>query len=143
MPDRTVRFAIGGLGILAAAFGFRWLWDERLYIKTVNFAEWLIGGVLLQDVVIANVLLLIGWLVTKALPAHIRGFVHGGLIVIALSGSMAFFVIWRQGTASSPGLALLSQNYVTNFAIIIAVVVAGAALFYATSLRTIRKSRPN
>lgn len=141
MPDRTVRFAIGGLGILAAVFGLRLLWDERPYIKKVNFAEWLIGGVLLQDIVIANVLLLIGWLVTKALPAHIRGFAHGALIVIALSGSMAFFVIWRQGTASSPALALLSQNYVANFAIIVAVVVVGAALLYAASLRNIRKSR--
>lgn len=141
MPDRAVRFTIGGVGILVAAFGFRLLWDYRPYIKKVNFAEWLIGGVLLHDIIIANVLLLIGWVLLKALPARIRGFVQSALVVIGLTGSMAFFVIWRQGTATSPGLALLEQNYVLNYAIIVAVVVVVTGAWYAASLLSIRKSR--
>lgn len=141
MPDRAARFIIGGVGILVAAFGFRLLWGYLPYIKKINFAEWLIGGVLLHDIVIANVLLLIGWVLVKALPARIRGFAQGALVVIGLTGSMAFFVIWRQGTASSPGLALLEQNYVTNYAIIVAVVVVVTGAWYAASLLSIRKSR--
>ncbi|MBO1756416.1 hypothetical protein [Allobranchiibius sp. CTAmp26] len=142
MFERVTRGGIGVLGILAAAWGLHLLWVDRPYIKTLNFGEWLISGILLHDLIIANVVLLVGWLLAKLLPPHLRGFVQGALTVIALVGSMAFFVIWRQGTASSPALALLRQNYVANFGIIAAAVVVCTAVLYAFSLRTIRKSRP-
>lgn len=142
MAERVARACIGTLGVLAAAWGLRLLWLDRPYIMKVNFGEWLISGILLHDLIIANVVLLVGWLLAKLLPPHLRGFVQGALVVIALVGSMAFFVIWRQGTSSSPSLALLRQNYVANFGIIAAAVVVCTAVLYALSLRTMRKSRP-
>ena len=142
MFERVIRGGLGVLGILAAAWGLHLLWVDRPYIKTLNFGEWLISGVLLHDLIIANVVLLVGWLLAKLLPPHLRGYVQGALVVIALVGSVAFFVIWRQGTASSPALALLRQDYEANFGIIAAVVVVCTALLYALSLRTMRKSRP-
>ena len=96
---------------------------------------------LLHDLIIANVVLLVGWLLAKLLPPHLRGFVQGGLTVIALVGSVAFFVIWRQGTSSSPSLSLLQQNYLANYGIIAAVVAVCTAVLYVASLRTMRKSR--
>ena len=141
MPERIARGGIGLLGILAAAWGLRLLWVDRPYIMKVNFGEWLISGVLLHDLIIANVVLLVGWLLAKLLPPHLRGFVQGGLTVIALVGSVAFFVIWRQGTSSSPSLSLLQQNYLANYGIIAAVVAVCTAALYLASLRTIRKSR--
>ncbi|NYJ75774.1 hypothetical protein [Allobranchiibius huperziae] len=142
MPERIVRGALGVLGMAAAVWGLHLLWVDRPYIKTLNFGEWLISGILLHDLIIANVVLLVGWLLAKLLPPHLRGFVQGALLVIALVGSVAFFVVWRQGTASSPSLALLRQNYVANFGIIAAVVVVCTAVLYVLSLRTMRKSRP-
>lgn len=142
MVERLTRYTIGALGVLAALWGVRGLWQIRAGIKWVNFAEWTVGGVLLHDIVIANVVVLVGWVLSRLLPPHARGFVQGGLVVLATVGSFAAFVIWRQGTAYTPTLALLTADYLLNFGIIVAVVVVVTALLYAVSLRSIRKSRP-
>lgn len=141
MVERGIRYAVAALGVLAAAYGLCGLWKIRAGIHKVNFAEWLLGGVLLHDLIIATVVFLVGLVLSRTLPPHLRGYVQGGLIVIGLTGGFAFFLIWRQGTSHSPALALLQQNYQLNYAIIVAVVVVCTAGLYAISLRTIRKSR--
>lgn len=141
MVERATRVGIGVLGLLAAAWGLRLMWKQRPSLHTVNFFEWLIGGVLLHDLILASVVVVVGWLLARLLPPHLRGFVQAGHVVIALTGSMAFFVIWRQGTSTKPSLALLQQNYLANFAIIVGLVVVCTGVLYAASLRSIRKSR--
>ncbi len=117
------------------------MWKQWPRLPRINFFEWLIGGVLLHDLILASIVVLVGWLLARLLPPHVRGFVQGALVVIALTGSMGFFVIWRQGTSAQPSLALLQQNYLANFGIIVAIVVVCTVVLYAFSLRSIRKSR--
>lgn len=137
------RYGIGVLGLVAGLWGLWLLWVESQYIDKVNFVAWLAGGLIVSDVIIANVLLAAGWLLTKVLPPHLRGYVQGALVVIALVGSAAFFMILRQGTfEGAPSKALLQQNYVANFGIIAFAVVVCAAVLYAISLVSMRKSRP-
>ncbi len=141
MGERVTRGVLGVAGVLLAAWGLRLLWLDRPYIKKINFGEWLIGGVLIHDLLIANVVVLVGWLLAKLLPPRGRGYVQAALIVMALTGSFAAFVWWRQGVSNSPSLALLQQNYLRNYLAICAVVAAGTALLYAVSLVRDRKSR--
>ncbi len=143
MLERASRYAIGALGVLVGLWGLWLMWKESPYIDKINFGTWLIGGVLLHDLIIASVVWFIGWLLAKTLPPHIRGFAQGALVVLALTGSVAFFMVWRQGEfANQPSKALLQQDYVANFGIIAAAVVVCTAVLYTVSLFNMRKSRP-
>ena len=98
-------------------------------------ATWLVGGVLLHDLVLVPAVAVVGWLVTRAVPAGARPVVRGGLLVGAVLTLVALPVLTGRGGAGNPSSTPL--DYPRNLALILlAVAVLTAVLAAARVVRS-------
>ena len=130
--DRVVRYLIGGIGIATIAYGVTRILQDPTSTKPLGLAKWLIGALLLHDLLIAPLVLGVGWIVSRVVPGRARPLVQGGLITGALISVIAVVLINREGKTSSPALALLTQNYLVNLLILLAIVAAVCGIGYAS-----------
>ena len=126
---RSLRLAIGALGVAAGLFG---VWSLRAVDRSdwPSLLSYLVGGVLVHDVVLAPVVVGLGvltvWLVPAAwrAPMVVAMVVWGGLTVMAVP------VLGRFG-ALPDNPTLLDRPYLATWAVgtllvLVAVTVAGA-----------------
>lgn len=86
------------------------------------------GGLLLaHDLVLAPVVAVVGWILTRLLPSWARPIVQGGLVVAAVVVITAVPVVLRQG---APGNfdSLLPLDYRANLIKVLAAVAVGTVL---------------
>ncbi|CAN5384618.1 hypothetical protein BH10ACT8_BH10ACT8_21860 [soil metagenome] len=139
--DGIIRLALGTVGVLVIGYGALRIFQQSRYTHPFKLGEWLIGSLLVHDVIIAPVVLGIGALLTRFVPSRPRAFIQGGLITAGLVSALGVILIKRQGKTASPALALLQQNYTRNLLILLGLIALVTAASYAASV--LRSNRRN
>jgi hypothetical protein len=125
--------AVVGWG--AIGWGLRGIFQHSLDTRPANLAKFVVGGALLHDLLVAPVLIVVGVLVTRAVPGRARAVVQGAL---AISGVVALFsypLVRAYGLAANNPTSL-PHNYTANLLIVLGVVWAVAAGLVIARLRT-------
>lgn len=136
-----VRWALGGLGVLVAAYG-AWLALSRQDLdQLLDLALWLAGGVVLHDLVLAPLVLLFALALRRTPPAWHRP-ATWALVVVGSLSLLAVPVLGRFG-ARSDNPTLLDRPYLTSWLVlvvltVVAVLVAGLVAGRLAS----RRARP-
>ena len=141
------RLLIGAIGAGLLGYGILRILTDAKDTKPVALAKWLLAAVLVHDVLIAPVVIGIGWLLARFVPARARRYLQAGLICGGLVSALGVLLIWRQGKTGAASLALLQQDYRRNLLILLAVVAAGCLAGYLAELFRLRwpnwrKTRP-
>mgnify|MGYP000450998850 CR=1 FL=1 len=87
------------VGWAVIGWGVYGIFSNSLDTRPANLAKFVVGGALLHDLLVAPVLILVGVLIARAVPARVRGPVQAALVV---SGIVALFSwplvrAWRFG----------------------------------------------
>jgi hypothetical protein len=133
------RVLLGGCGVAVAAYG-GWLLWQRPDDQLVGAGTWLVGGVILHDGVLAPIVLLLGLLAARTLPAGWRGAAAGGLVVLGSVTLVAVPVLGRFG-ARPDNPTLLDRNYAAGWVVIAAGTAAGVVLAAYLGRRRERRHR--
>lgn len=107
-------------------YGLRGLFHHHLDTRPANLAKFTIGGAVIHDLIFAPLVLAAGVIISRAVPAAIRGVVQAALIV---SGSLVLFsypLVRGYGRAAH-NPSSLPHDYGVNLAIVLAAVWAVAA----------------
>jgi hypothetical protein len=121
-------------------------WGAYLFVEAVpdldrrgQLLAWIVGADLAHDLVIAPLLLLVGWLCTRWVPPTVRAPVQAGLIASAAVLAVGWLPLMR--SADHAGNATIQPlDYTTAVATALAIVWIGAAAWAATRWR--RAGRP-
>lgn len=117
-----VRWGLGGLGILVAAYG-AWLAVSRQDLdQLLNLGLWLVGGVVLHDLVLAPVVLLLALALRRTPPGWHRPATIA-LIVVGSLSLLAVPVLGRFG-ARPDNPTLLDRPYLASWLVLVALTVA-------------------
>jgi hypothetical protein len=139
--DLVTRGVLGAVGVLGIGYGVVRIFTDAKDTKPLAMLKWLIGSLLVHDVIIAPAVIGIGWLLGRYLAPRPRKYVQAALITGGLVSAIGVLLIWRQGKTSAQSLALLQQNYTVNLLILLAIVAAGYALAYLIEVS--RSNRTN
>ena len=137
----AARVVIGAVGVGAVAFGAIGILSHPDMAHPLGLGRWLIGALLIHDVLIAPLVLAVGWLLNRVVPRRARPFVQGALITAGLVSVLGVLLIWRQGTASARSLTLLDQNYVANLGLLLVLIAATTALAYLIAVSRTRRMK--
>lgn len=128
------RLLLGAVGAGTMLYGIERLWLSHEAGDPVRVVEWLAGAVILHDFGIAPFVVIVGFLLTRAVPGWARGIVQGALLVAGTVLVIAIPLIVKP-VPSIP--TVLPLDYRRNLAIVLGAIVVGAALLIA--LRGIRR----
>jgi hypothetical protein len=135
---RVVRALLVAAGVACGLWGM-WLMRDFTREQLTSEAFWLAGGVVLHDLVLAPVVVAIGFGASRVLPAHVR------------SGAATAFLVWGtltvtflpvlSGQGGKPGNdTILGRPYVLSWVVLTAVLVACAVLSGVWRRRQARSS---
>lgn len=128
-----LRILLGAIGVTAIGYGVLRILTDAKDTKPIALGKWLIGSLLVHDLLIAPVVLGIGWLLARFVPSGARVFVQAGLVTGGLVSAVGVLLIWRQGKSSARSLALLQQNYTMNLLVLLVIIAVVAAAGYLIS----------
>jgi hypothetical protein len=132
------RVLLAAIGIAMIGYGSWRIFANPRATQPVHLGEWLLGALVFHDGVLAFVIVVVGWLLARAIPGRARAYVQGGLITAGLVTAIAVVEIYRRGK-SAPGQALLEQDYRAHLAILLLLIALATASCYA--VRVIRDAR--
>jgi hypothetical protein len=138
--DLVLRVLLGCVGLAGIAYGVTRLYQSQPD-QSVHLLEWMLAATLLNDVLIAPVVIAVGWAINHTVTPRVAVYVEGCLVSIGLVCSIALILVWRRGKTSSPALALLRQNYLANVLILIGLIAATSVASYVVSVA--RQNRTN
>ncbi|MEU9856187.1 hypothetical protein [Streptomyces sp. NPDC047974] len=118
-PLRTLRYAVGGLGVGLIGLG---AWLVAAQPASGNVLVWLAGALLVHDGLLAPLVLAVGLLIAGR-PE--RGLWRGALVIGGSVVLVTLPLLLRPGPAPNP--SALPLPYGRNLVIVLAVVAAGAA----------------
>ncbi|MBF4160177.1 hypothetical protein [Nocardioides acrostichi] len=131
------RLSLGAVGLAGLAYG-AWLLLGTGWSNIVAAVEWLAGGVLLHDGVVAPLSIVVAALALRVVPSSVRARVAAAAIVIGTTATQALPLFDRPG-AKPDNPTLLPRDYVTGWLVIVAlVVVVSAALVLLDRVRARR-----
>lgn len=132
---RAVRVLLGGSGVAGAAYGVKLLLDLGFGNLRAT-VEWLIGGIVLHDAVLAPVTVLVGvgFVVLQRRGVRTGPLIVGGLVLGTVTIA-AIPVLGRFG-ARSDNATLLDRNYVVGW-----LVLAGLTAFVSVAVLLARGTR--
>lgn len=119
------RGALLVIGVAIGLFGAYSLLRRGLG-NLVSSAEWLVGGVVLHDFVLAPIVLTVLWLGSKVVPEWARASVTAGAIVLGSVTLIAIPAIGRFG-AKSDNATLLDRSYGVGWLVFAGIVAVGVA----------------
>ena len=139
-PVRTARgFWVGfGPGLLLMA------WGVHLYLEAtpdlerrIDLTKWLVGLDLAHDLLLAPIMVGIGYLVSRAVPAPARAAVQAALIATGIVLLISFLPL--MGSAGNANATIQPIRYGPAIAAVIAVVWLGAAVAVTVTTRQHRR----
>ncbi|UQX87771.1 hypothetical protein M6D93_15905 [Jatrophihabitans telluris] len=139
--DRIYRYVLGVIGVAAIAYGALRILQQARYTHPPKLAEWLVGSLLVHDLVIAPVVLGVGALLARVVPGRPRAYLEGALIAGGLVSAVGVVLIYRQHKYGSTTLALLQQNYKTNLAILLGLVALVTLTAYAIDVLRSKRTK--
>jgi hypothetical protein len=117
-------------GILLGAYGAGRLLTEIPTHSLLLLAAWMIGAVVIHDGIVSPVVVAVGWLLRRFVPARGRGYLQAGLIMGALVTIIAIPMIHLRD--SQPAVkAILRQNFAGNLTLLLGIIGAGTLIAYA------------
>lgn len=130
---RIFRLALGALGLATLAYGVNGLFNEPEISDRAAVGQWLVGGVIGHDFIIAPVVFVLGAIVYRFTSARWRG----RLAALLLIGGSLFLIsipaLLRQGMNANP--TVLPFDYARNLSAVLAVLVAIMAVYGAVDAR--------
>lgn len=124
---KTLRLALGGLGVGVLGYGVFGLLTERAISDPTAVGQWLIVGLIAHDAVLAPFVFLLCALAFRFTGARWRGRL-GGLLLVG--GSLVLIsvpALLRQGR--NPNSTVLPLDYARNLGVLLAALVAAIALY--------------
>lgn len=117
------------VGWAVIGWGVYGIFSNSLDTRPANLATFVVGGALLHDLLVAPVLILVGVLIARAVPARVRGPVQAALVVSGIVALFSWPLVRAYGLAANNPTSL-PHNYGLNLLIVLGVVwaVAGAAI---------------
>ncbi len=129
----AIRVALGGLGLAAVAWG-AWLLADEGTDRLLSAAIWVAGGIVAHDLVLAPVVVAIGVVAAKIVPAGARAvaavaFLLWGTLTIAVANVLL-------DVGGKPGLdSLMNRPYVAAWLVLTGLVIAGTVAIGAVGVR--------
>lgn len=130
------RLLLGAAGVAVLAYGIDRLAHEPAIPHPGQVAEWIVGAIILHDGLIAPVVLAVGYLVSRLVPAPARAIVQGGLVVAGAVVVIAVPLLVKP-VPSIP--TVLPLDYGRSLAIVLGSVVAATASLVAVRLARTRR----
>lgn len=121
-PLDAARLALIGLGSAAGLYG-AWLLLQNVEPPAlIRLPIWLGGAVLVDDFVIAPIVIAVGWLLTRRLSGSaVLGYVRTALLYIGLTSLIALPLLLRQGMGANE--TVLARNYLRDWLLLEATIV--------------------
>jgi len=117
-------------GVLIGVYGAGRLLTEIPTHSLVLLAAWLIGATIIHDGIVSPVVVTVGWLLHRFVPARGRGYLQAGLIMGGLVTIIAIPMIHLRN--SQPAVkAILRQNFAGNLTLLLGIIGAGTLVAYA------------
>jgi hypothetical protein len=139
--ERTRWFWLGmAAGWLLIAVGVGGMVVQRGRTQPLGLARYVLGFLLVHDLVVAPVVVAGGWLVTRLVPPVARGAVRGALALTALILVFSWPLLRRYGENATNDSAL-PLGYGHTVPTVIAAVWVGAAVAVLVRLTVARRRR--
>ncbi len=131
-PAWWIGLIIGG-GVFT--FGLIGLMTNSSQTRPGNMVKYVVGGLIAHDALVAPAVVIVAFLLTRLLPAAIRGGIQATLAVCATLVVMSIPVLRGDGRDPNEP-SLLPYDYPRNLAIVLAIIlVGGIALTLARAAR--------
>ena len=121
-----------GWGVIA--FGLRGIFQHSVDTRPADLARFVVGGALLNDLVVAPLVILAGVAVARAVPRRARAAVQAALVISGVVALFAYPLVRGYGLAAN-NPSSLPHDYGRNLLIVLGVVWAAAAVAVATGWR--------
>jgi hypothetical protein len=121
-------------GWAVIAWGLRGIFQHSLDTRPGNLARFVVGGVLLHDLLVAPVVILAGVLLARVVRGRARGLVQAALAVSGMVALFSYPLVRGYGLAANNPTSL-PHNYTANLLVVLGVVWALAATAVILRLR--------
>ncbi|WP_116271843.1 hypothetical protein [Pseudofrankia sp. BMG5.36] len=137
-PALVLRGLLAAAGLAVLGYGIHGLLTMERATHPLQAARWLIGGILIHDLVAVPVTAVVGLLLTRLVRAPYRAVVQGALLVSA-AVALASLPLWRGYGGSPDNPTVNPLPYGRNLAIVLGAVWAGAAALIAVRAARARR----
>ena len=124
---RAGKVALGAVGCAMGGYGAYLLVSDQNRDELLSTGTWLIGGVLLHDVVLAPLVFLLVLILVRTLPEVARGPAVAGVVVLGSTTLWAVPVLGRFGAVPSDPTHL-DRDYWAGWSLVAALVVLGVVV---------------
>ncbi|WP_239333062.1 hypothetical protein [Frankia sp. CiP3] len=136
----VLRGGLAAAGLAAIGYGIHGLVGMRSATNPPNAAQWLVGGIVVHDLLVVPVTMAVGLVLTRLVPAPFRAVLQGALLI---SGAVALasLPLWRGygGPADNPSVNPLP--YGRNLAIVLGLLWACATAVIVVRAVRVRRAR--
>ena len=133
----VIRAVAGLLGIVVIAYGAYLVFHGGSGSPPITLSLWVVALLIAHDAILVPLVALIGYVVTRFIPAYARTPVQIGLIVGGSVTLMSVAVLGAPGNPSNP--SLLPYDYPVTLSIVLAIIIAATA--GAVVLRVVKERR--
>ncbi len=138
-PSGAVFWVLTAVGTAIIVFGIYGVLKDSSLTVPGSLVKWLIGGLLIHDLVIAPLVILAGLGLRRVLPGRLRGPVQAALALAGVLVLLSVPVIGAYGNTGDNPTVIYSHHYTRALLILLAILLLGAVLGV---LRTLRTSKP-
>jgi len=93
-------------------------------------AAWLVGAIIIHDGIVSPLVVTVGWLLRRFVPARGRGYLQAGLVIGALVTIIAIPMIHLRNSQPA-AKAILRQNFAGNLTLLLGIIGAATLILYA------------
>jgi hypothetical protein len=128
------RLLLGVLGVGLIGYGGYQFLHYSGQTRPTEVARWLLLALVVHDGVLSGAVVVLGWIVVRAIPGRALAYVQGGLITAGLIAVVSAPLIYRRGKGPD-GSTLLTQNYPAHLAVLLGTVGAVCTAAYGIRVR--------
>ena len=123
------RLVLGSLGTLLATYGGWLLLSRQDADGNLDALLWLVGGVVVHDALLAPVVIALGVVVSRVVPAGARAAAVAGLVVLGTLTLLAVPFLGGFGRDNAPdNTTLLDRDYTAGYLVLVVAVLVLVAL---------------
>jgi hypothetical protein len=136
-----MRLTLGITGVLLATFGVFRLVTQVPAHDLVMLALWLICALIIHDGILSPLVVGVGWVIARVVPARARRYLQIVLISGALVTVVAVPMIYRRGSQPR-SKAILQQNFAGNLSVMLGIIAVLSLVAYAVRVARDRTGQP-
>jgi len=124
------RIVLAVAGVSLGTLGVGRLLTQIPSHSLVLLAAWLIGAIIIHDGIVSPLVVTVGWLLRRFVPARGRGYLQAGLVMGALVTIIAIPMIHLRNSQPA-AKAILRQNFAGNLTLLLGIIGAATLILYA------------